>query len=39
MSIFKEISGAGENVVIIHGGGASHLGMQPIAKELSKNTM
>ncbi|MFN8769392.1 MAG: alpha/beta fold hydrolase [Neisseriaceae bacterium] len=39
MGIFKEISGieTGENVVIIHGGGASHLDMQPVAKQLSSH--
>lgn len=35
MSIFKDITGTGQDVVIIHGGGASHLDMVPIAKKLA----
>ena len=33
--IFKEVLGSGSNIVLIHGGGASHRDMHPIAQELS----
>lgn len=35
MKIFKSVSGQGENVVVIHGGGASHCDMVPVIDVLS----
>jgi pimeloyl-[acyl-carrier protein] methyl ester esterase len=35
MNIFKEVTGQGPDVVLIHGGAASHLDMIPIAEELA----
>ncbi len=37
MTIFKEITGQGEDVVVIHGGGVSHKDMRPVAAELAKH--
>jgi hypothetical protein len=35
VSIFKEITGQGPDVVLIHGGAASHLDVAPIAEALA----
>ncbi|MCX7123300.1 MAG: alpha/beta fold hydrolase [Gammaproteobacteria bacterium] len=37
MSIFKEIKGMGEDVIVIHGWGCNHLDMHPVVEQLAKH--
>ena len=37
MSIFKEVTGQGDDVVLLHGWGCDHRHMQPIVELLSKH--
>ncbi len=37
MNLFKEVTGKGKNVVLLHGWGCDHRHMQPIAELLSKH--